>query len=86
MSEENKQESICDKVTGILGKEGYQQQAHSTLGNPLQYQRPCPQCGYCPCCGRSNNQYPNNQYPIYPYPNYPLPIITCGTHQHPSGG
>lgn len=34
-------------------------------------QAPCPNCGYCPCCGRPRGNYP--QYPIYPmYPTLPL--------------
>mgnify|MGYP001572798717 CR=1 FL=1 len=38
--------------------------------------KPCPNCGYCPTCGRSRN-YPINWPYIHPYnpwrivPNYP---------------
>jgi len=33
------------------------------------HNKSCPNCGYCPHCGRSNNPYPYT-YPYYPsYPN-----------------
>jgi len=31
----------------------------------------CPQCGYCPCCGRSNKQQ-------FPYQPWQFPIVTYG--------
>jgi hypothetical protein len=32
----------------------------------------CPQCGYCPCCGRPRGNFNYPQYPTYPYLNpYP---------------
>lgn len=36
---------------------------------------PCPNCGYCPCCGRANSA-PWPTYipvPVYPAPYYPAP-------------
>ncbi len=33
----------------------------------------CPNCGYCPCCGR-----PRQQWPIYPY--YPTVTWTYGAN------
>ena len=47
-----------------LGKDAYQSPIHSST------QGGCPNCGYCPCCGkqRYNLNYPlNPTYPIYPY-------------------
>lgn len=38
---------------------------------------PCPNCGYCPICGRPK---PNPITPYYPWHPYPTsPIIWCGT-------
>lgn len=34
-----------------------------------EQQHVCPNCGFCPCCGRRNGQY---AYP-YPYTPYPYP-------------
>lgn len=61
--EENKQESLCDKVTGQLGKEAYQSPIHPPT------QSVCPNCGYCPCCGRPRGDW---NYPISPYPHWPI--------------
>jgi len=33
-----------------------------------QHNQVCPQCGYCPCCGRPRG---NINYPSYPWPYYP---------------
>ena len=32
-------------------------------------QKPCPNCGYCPTCGRPN-QY--QLWPVWPYPQTPI--------------
>lgn len=54
--------------------------------DPLPVKGVCPNCGYCPCCGRGGYQqapywptYPPNPTPSIPYwPGYPTwPIITC---------
>lgn len=38
----------------------------------------CPSCGYCPCCGRTRNNWNYPMYPYYPHPNLPYYQITCG--------
>ena len=45
-------------------------------------QRTCPNCGYCPCCGRP---YANFNYPTQPYWGWPYPMTgpTCGTGVKP---
>lgn len=38
----------------------------------------CPQCGYCPCCGRPRGNFNYPTYPTWPY--YPGPYYqgpTC---------
>lgn len=42
-------------------------------GEPNQQtQHVCPNCGYCPCCGRINNPV----VPYYPpWPEYPQPYV-----------
>lgn len=32
---------------------------------------PCPKCGHCPTCGRSNQTYP---FQVYPQSGYPYPF------------
>lgn len=39
----------------------------------------CPNCGYCPCCGRSNTLLPS--YPPSTYPSYPQITYTAGNYQ-----
>lgn len=42
-------------------------------GGPMN-QKPCPACGYCPCCGRQ--AAPVVPYvPVYPQPYYPPPVM-----------
>lgn len=37
---------------------------------------PCPNCGYCPCCGRPRGNYP--VYPVFPYqPTLPIYQVYC---------
>lgn len=38
----------------------------------------CPNCGYCPCCGRPRGNF---NYPAQPYWGWPYPMTgpTCGT-------
>lgn len=36
----------------------------------------CPNCGYCPCCGRPRGDW---NYPINPYPYWPAIPIYQGT-------
>lgn len=39
----------------------------------------CPQCGYCPYCGRSNHQIPYvNVRPYTPYWVNPVYVISSG--------
>lgn len=38
----------------------------------LCHDRPCPSCGYCPCCGRGGYQF----WP-WTYPWRPRPVIPC---------
>ena len=61
----------------------------SQIQEALDYSKThvCPNCGYCPCCGRKNPTVP--YYPPWPgypepyigdypiWPNYPLPQIWC---------
>ncbi len=52
----NTMESIKDKIS----------KATEDLANQIQYPFPhqgCPNCGYCPTCGRSNNPSPHQQWP-----------------------
>lgn len=45
-------------------------------------QHPCPNCGYCPACGRGYNftPYPNQwPYPYYPYPYWDTTTQTTGS-------
>ena len=50
--------------------------------------KPCPHCGYCPCCGHVPAQkvrspyYPYWQVPMTPYP-WPGTQITCQTTADP---
>ena len=60
---------------------------------PVPTQHACPNCGYCPHCGRGGwHTYPRpwypqpgylpgyvSPYPWYntPYPEWPNPVITC---------
>jgi hypothetical protein len=45
-------------------------------------QQPCPNCGYCPCCGRG--RYGFVPYQPY-YPPYPQPVwIGTGGYVQPS--
>lgn len=37
----------------------------------------CPNCGYCPTCGRSNNNIYIRPYPYYPWAQ---PYVTWGTY------
>lgn len=54
----------------------------------------CPNCGYCPHCGRSNPVYPKPWYPYNPYPYNPpywygrggtTTKITSDTHSNVEG-
>ena len=47
-------------------------QNNASLNGTLN-QNPCPNCGYCPCCGRPRTIYYPFQQPIY----Y-LPQVTGG--------
>jgi hypothetical protein len=42
----------------------------------------CPNCGYCPTCGRPHYHY---NYPYYQSP-YPQPIVWCSTGQAVGSG
>jgi hypothetical protein len=49
-----------------------------------KHEKPCPKCGHCPTCGRSNYPVPYWPYPYYwPYgrwqPPYTSPTITWQT-------
>lgn len=47
---------------------------------PPQHPGPCPNCGYCPCCGRSNHPVP-----IYPFPPYTPVWVTTQTQTVSNG-
>lgn len=67
------EKSKDDKIVNVEGPEP----GFSELSAGL---RPCPNCGYCPTCGRPQNipYYPT--YPYQPGPWYGNPwIVTCGT-------
>jgi len=51
---------------GLSGQNG-----QNYAGSPQQPQHVCPNCGYCPCCGR------RDQY-AQPWPSYPYPYIGDG--------
>ena len=49
----------------------------------LKTKETCPNCGYCPHCGRSAQPYyPQPYYPVTPWwqaPYYPQPTWVCGS-------
>ena len=48
------------------------------------HQKPCPHCGYCPTCGRSNAA-PYRPYPWTWVPHNPYPTtVTIGTPSAPA--
>ena len=63
MSDEAKK-SENEQVVGNL-------QDYKDLAKSMN-QQVCPQCGYCPCCGRPRGNF---NYPTYPYPWNP---VWCG--------
>ena len=48
-------------------------------------QQVCPQCGYCPCCGRPRGNFNYPQYPYYPWtqPITPMHQVHCRTTTMP---
>jgi hypothetical protein len=57
----------------------------STEAHPQQT-KPCPSCGYCPCCGRGPSTvtpYPYGRWPYTPTPWWETPVVysgnQCGT-------
>lgn len=54
-------------------------------GNSANFVNTCPNCGYCPCCGRPKGWYPQQQ-PQWPYPYYPTVTWTFGSSEGTSGG
>ena len=62
---------------------------HTNTGdcNDLSYAPPlvpngsCPNCGYCPACGRGYSRWPSYQYPVYTSHSYP-PIVGTDTAEH----
>jgi len=56
---------------GFVYTSPYQQQAQEPASK-------CPNCGYCPTCGRSNgSHYP---YPTWPYNTYPTYVWNYDTN------
>lgn len=54
-----------------------------------KHDKPCPKCGHCPTCGRSNHWNPVYPYQRYPWPwpyNQPLVTYTQQTQANQIGG
>ncbi len=45
--------------------------------------KPCPNCGYCPHCGRANPVWPQRTYPYIPYVPHPYPITPYPSPWYP---
>lgn len=44
-----------------------QAQVFNKFNSPQLFNKSCPNCGYCSCCGRSNHHY---NYPYYQHPQF----------------
>lgn len=71
----NENESVTGKLEDFKKLAEQYNQGHAHIS-----QQVCPQCGYCPCCGRPRGNFNYPTYPTWPY--YPGPYYqgpTCGS-------